>query len=129
VSAFEDNEFDGFDLVFRPFSSRQGRIPADFVPSFDGRYRLQWQKTRTDNQHMSWQLTLTLRGPISGQEGAFVVYRNDVSRSLRFDINMLMGDFQSVLSESLERALATRVPEPLLAPVAMQNAGLAAMSD
>ena len=129
VSAFEDNEFDGFDLVFRPFSSRQGRIPADFVPSFDGRYRLQWQKTRTDNQHLSWQLTLTLRGPISGQEGAFVVYRNDVSRSLRFDINMLMGDFQSVLSESLERALATRVPEPLLAPVAMQNAGLAAMSD
>jgi hypothetical protein len=57
------------------------------------------------------------------------VYRYNVRRSLLFDINMLAGEFPVVLGEALERALESRVPEPLLANVAIANAGLAAMSD
>ena len=100
-----------------------------FVPSFDGRFRYEWRRAEAARSDGGWQLTLALRGPVSGQEGAFTVYRSDVTHNLLFDINMLMGDFQSVLSEALERALETRVPAPILAPVALQNAGLAAMSD
>jgi UDP-GlcNAc:undecaprenyl-phosphate GlcNAc-1-phosphate transferase len=128
-TAFENNEFDGFELMFRPAMNRESRIPATFISSFDGRFCYEWHKAEAARQAGGWQLTLALRGPLSGQEGAFTVYRNDVKHNLRFDINMLMGDFQSVLSEALDRALETRVPEAMLTPVALQNAGLAAMSD
>ena len=129
-AAFEDNEFDAFLVTIRPLGTRYARIPAIFGPSFDGTYRYGWQKRGIQTEPLAkWQLTFSLRGPLSGQEAAFTVYRYEVTRSLLFDINMLTGEFQTVLSEALERALTSRVPEPLLANVALANAGLAAMSD
>lgn len=128
-AAFEHNEFDGFELMFRPILNRQARISNTFVPGSDGRFRYEWNKPGAMRSAGGWQLTLALRGPHSGQEGSFTVYRGDVSHNLLIDINMLMGDFQAVLGEALERATDERLPEPMLAPVALQNAGLAAMSD
>ncbi len=128
-TAFEHNEFDGFELTVRPFVNRGARIPSTLVPSFDGKFRYEWWKPDLERLPGGWQLTLALRGPISGQEGSFSVYRNDASRNLLFDVNMLLGDFQTVLSEAVERALGTHVPEPLLPAIQLQNAGLAAMSD
>lgn len=129
-AGFEHNEFDGFELMLRPLLGRGSNMAAMFVPSFDGRFRYEWRKSDQMKSEGGWQLTLALRGPLSGQEGSFTVYRGDVSRNLLFDVNMLMGDFQAVLSEALERVQESRVPEPLLVNVAaMQNAGLAAMSD
>lgn len=129
-AAFEHNEFDAFDLTLRPFAPREARIPTTFSTSADGCYRYEWHKPGVEPQvAATWQLTLALRGARSGQEASLTVYRYNVRRSLLFDINMLAGEFPVVLGEALERALESRVPEPLLANVAIANAGLAAMSD
>jgi len=129
-SAFRDNEFDAFDLTVRPLARRNVRIPANFSPSFDGSFRYEWQKPGVDQKpSASWQLTLPLKGPLSGQEASLTVYRYEISRSLLFDINMLTGEFQSVMGEALERALESRLPEPIMPNVAIASAGLAAMSD
>lgn len=129
-NAFEDNEFDAFDLTLRPFAQRVAHVPAAFRPSFDGAYHFEWLKSGVQQKSSStWQLSLSLRGPLSGQEATFTVYRHDVTHNLLFDINLLTGEFRNVLGEALERAMESRVPEPLLARVALANAGLAAMSD
>jgi len=123
-AAFRDNEFDGFDLTFRPQISR-------FAHGFDGKYRYEWRKSATPTEAAAaWNLSLSLRGPISGQEAAFTVFRYRVDRSLLFDINMLTGEFQDVLSSALERALEYQVPAQAPLPnVDIASAGLAAMSD
>jgi UDP-GlcNAc:undecaprenyl-phosphate GlcNAc-1-phosphate transferase len=129
-AAFEDNEFDGFDLTLRPFTRREAHIPATFNASGDGRYRYEWRKPGVEPRpSATWQLTLALHGPATGQQASFSVYRYEVQRSLLFDINMLTGEFPSVLGEALERAFSMRIPEPLLANVALASAGVAAMSD
>lgn len=128
-AAFENNEFDAFDLVLRPFGRRDARISAAFKPCYDGSYRYQWQKPGIEQKpNATWQLTLGLRGPLSGQEASLTVYRYEISRSLLFDINMLTGDFQTVLAEALERCVESPIPAPILTNVAMAD-GLAAMSD
>jgi UDP-GlcNAc:undecaprenyl-phosphate GlcNAc-1-phosphate transferase len=128
--AFRSNEFDAFHLSMRPVGSSDGKIPAFFRLSFNGTYTYEWKKPGTSETSGSpWQLTLSLRGPHSGQEATFTVYRYEITRNLLFDINMLTGEFRSVLSEALERVLTSSVPEPLLANVVIPDAGLAAMSD
>jgi hypothetical protein len=129
-AAFEDNEFDAFDLTLRPFAARESRIPAMFDASSDGRYRYEWHKPGMEaRSSATWQLTLALRGSVPGQDASFTVYRYEIQRNLLFDINMLTGEFSIVLGEALERALSTRIPEPLLANVRLASAGVAAMSD
>ena len=129
-SAFQDNEFDAFNLTVRPFGVRYAQIPAGFSPGFDGSYRYDWQKAGLPGGATPrWQLSLSLRGPLSGQEATLTVYRQEVDRNLLFDINMLSGEFQSVLSDALERALEAPVAPAMLANVALADAGLAAMSD
>jgi len=130
VSAFEHNEFDAFDLSLRPVAHQEMLVPTSFRPSFDGNYRFHWQKPGTEATTSStWQLSLSLRGPISGQPAQLTVYRHQVDRNLLIDINMLTGEFRAVLAEAVERAMESRVPEPLLASVALASTGLAAMSD
>jgi len=132
ISAFEHNEFDAFELSLQPFAQREALIPASFRPSFDGSYRFEWQKPGSEQNSSSpstWQLSLSLRGPISGQSAQLTVYRYEIARNLLIDINMLTGEFRTVLADALERAMETRMPEPLLANVSLANTGLAAMSD
>ena len=52
-----------------------------------------------------WQLSLLLNNPTLGPHATFTVYRGHASRSLMFDINLLTNEFQTVLSDALERAL------------------------
>jgi len=129
VAGFEHNEFDAFELMVR--SSRHALFPAEFRPSFDGRYRYDWQRSGTHaNATVNWQLTLALRGPLSGQEAALTVYRHDLTRNLLFDINMLTGEFQAVLSHALERVLEpAALSQQLAPPLPLADASLAAMSD
>ena len=127
-TAFKHNEFDGFELAVRP--QQYDVLPSSFTRSYDGLYRYVWQKAgETSEATATWHMTLSLRGPVSEQEANFTVYRDEISRNLLFDINMLTGEFRSVLSEALDRALASHVSAPLLANVALANAGVAAMSD
>jgi UDP-GlcNAc:undecaprenyl-phosphate/decaprenyl-phosphate GlcNAc-1-phosphate transferase len=130
-TAFRENEFDGFDLVLRPNTSRYGRIPVALSPGFDGRYRYEWRKPGAPaNATADWQLSLSLRGRISGQEAALTVFRYRSASNLLFDINMLTGEFQAALSSALERAFENREPLHAVPPnLDIASAGLAAMSD
>jgi len=130
-TAFRENEFDGFELVLRPHITRYGQVPAELRPGFDGRYRYEWRKTAIPaNASATWQLSLSLRGPISGQDAALTVFRHRADKNLLFDVNMLTGEFQAVLSSALERAFEYRPEAPVVLPsVDIASAGLATMSD
>jgi UDP-GlcNAc:undecaprenyl-phosphate/decaprenyl-phosphate GlcNAc-1-phosphate transferase len=108
-SAFADNEFDGFDLSFRPDSSHL-MLPKVLKKSYSGAYSLEWRKSSTPiNDSMHWQLSVALTGN-NGQRATFTVYRGHANRNLFFDINLLTGEFQSVLADAIERSL-TRAEE------------------
>jgi len=104
-SAFADNEFDGFDLSFRPNSSSHPVLPKVLKKSYSGAYSLEWRKSSTPiNDGIHWQLGIALTG-INGQKATFTVYRGHADRNLLFDINLLTGEFQSVLADAIERSL------------------------
>jgi UDP-GlcNAc:undecaprenyl-phosphate/decaprenyl-phosphate GlcNAc-1-phosphate transferase len=104
-ATFGCNEFDGFDLAFRPAFREHALIPAPFVRNYDGSYRLEWRKPAAQPVASRWQLSLVLNGASLGSDATFTVYRGHNSRHLLFDINLLTGEFQTVLSDALQRAL------------------------
>ena len=66
-SAFGDNEFDGFDLVFRPAYREHAHIPAPpFTRDYDGTFRLEWRKPSAQPVTSRWQLSLLLNGASLG---------------------------------------------------------------
>lgn len=104
-SAFDSNEFDGFDLSFRPSSRQHASLPAPFVRAYEGGYRLEWHKPTATSTGPRWQLSLDLVGTSLGRNASFTVYRGQTSRHLLFDINLLTGEFQTVLAAALDRVL------------------------
>ena len=116
--AFEHNEFDGFDLSFRPRADEHEVIPQVMRRSFSGAYSYEWRKAHdplVDSIH--WQLGLALIGP-SGQHATFTVYRRRSPRNLLIDINLLTKDFQDALGAAIERSLGTRLATGMLTRVA-----------
>jgi hypothetical protein len=120
-SAFAANEFDSFDLAFRPATRDHARIPAPFTRNYDGTYRLEWRKKQAVPTDSRWQLSLLLNNPLLVPDATFKVYRGHVSRNLMFDINLLTNEFQTVLSDALpdalQRALGTSAEASILASV------------
>ena len=117
-TAFHTNEFDGFDLSFRPKSTEHTVVPGTWRRSFSGAYSLEWRRSdKPLNGTVYWQLGLALRGN-RGQTANFTVYRAESSRNLLFDINLLTGEFQKVLGNAIERALARSEEAGVLARVA-----------
>jgi UDP-GlcNAc:undecaprenyl-phosphate GlcNAc-1-phosphate transferase len=117
-SAFAANEFDSFDLAFQPAVRDHGRIPAPFTRNYDGSYRLEWRKQEVVSTDSCWQLSLLLNNPTLGPHATFTVHRGRASRNLMFDINLLTNEFQTVLSDALQRALATPEEAGVLASMA-----------
>ncbi len=108
-NAFSANEFDAFDLSFRPRSAVHAALPGVLRRSYNGTCCYEWRKTGTPTDaEARWQLALSLTGQY-GQQATFTVFRAETSRHLLFDINLLTGEFQSVLADAVERAL--RIPE------------------
>jgi hypothetical protein len=106
--AFEANEFDAFDLSFRPKLALHPALPEMLTRSYNGTCCYEWRKTDAPaNAEVRWQLALSLTGR-SGQQSTFTVFRADTNRNLLFDINLLTGEFQRVLGEAVERALRMR---------------------
>jgi UDP-GlcNAc:undecaprenyl-phosphate GlcNAc-1-phosphate transferase len=106
--AFEANEFDAFDLSFRPKLALHAALPEMLTRSYNGTCCYEWRKTDAQaNAEVRWQLALSLTGR-SGQQSTFTVFRADTNRNLLFDINLLTGEFQRVLGEAVERALRMR---------------------
>jgi UDP-GlcNAc:undecaprenyl-phosphate GlcNAc-1-phosphate transferase len=117
-NAFAANEFDAFDLSFRPASALHAEIPEMLMRNYNGAYSYEWRKTGTpQDSNARWQMAMMLTGA-HGQQATFTVYRSELSRNLLFDVNLLSGEFQTVLANALERALKVKEEEGLLARVA-----------
>ncbi|HWR13198.1 MAG TPA: MraY family glycosyltransferase [Terriglobales bacterium] len=102
-SAFEGNEFDGFELSFRP--TEHAEIPEALKKSYNGQYSFEWRKGSAPlNDDAHWQLALALIAK-HGQQATFTVHRRHSDRNLMLDINLLTGQFQTVLADAVERAL------------------------
>jgi hypothetical protein len=104
-SAFATNEFDSFDLMFRPPHYDHEIVAHPFVKTYDGSYQAVWRKHRATTANACWQLSLALNSSVLGQNASFTVHRGQTTRNLLFDINLLAGEFQTALSNALERAL------------------------
>jgi hypothetical protein len=104
--AFEGNEFDGFDLCFRPLHPEYALIPESFRKDFNGSFSFEWRKLgNTLNGTAPWELAVSLTSA-GGQQAVLKVFRAHSARILFFDINLLTGEFQSVLAEAIDRALS-----------------------
>jgi UDP-GlcNAc:undecaprenyl-phosphate GlcNAc-1-phosphate transferase len=107
TSAFADNEFDAFDVRLQ--ARRDGRL-------------IEWRKPGAElDSSAAWQLSLVLDCRRSREQATFTVYRRKTSRNLLFDINMLSGEFQSVLSRALDRALQKYQAESLTATLPVRQ--------
>jgi hypothetical protein len=117
--AFADNEFDGFDFSFR--GTYLAEVPSRLRQSRDGDCCYEWRKPGSVCEPgTAWQLSMNLKYGRIGRDAKFVVYRQNSSRNLLFDINMFSGDFQTALSCALDRALQKEEHAALL------NASIAA---
>jgi UDP-GlcNAc:undecaprenyl-phosphate/decaprenyl-phosphate GlcNAc-1-phosphate transferase len=118
--AFETNEFDGFDLCFRPMNPEHTGIPETFRKDFNGSHVFEWRKTDAPlSEAAGWRLGVTLVSA-RGQQATFSVFRAQSARILFFDVNLLTGEFQSVLAEAIDRALHTQIVVEKQADVPVQ---------
>jgi UDP-GlcNAc:undecaprenyl-phosphate GlcNAc-1-phosphate transferase len=93
TTAFENNEFDGFEVSY--FASA-GPEPYEFV------YR--WERAATTANRTSWSLNVDLVGSNPESRGRFSVYRT-LNLPLMLDINcMTSSEFSVALADALERA-------------------------
>ncbi len=117
--AFEDNDFDSLDLTFTP-----SRLPLDadvrpFLQEASGELRFTWTRTRPADLQPAWALHLDLVAGNGSRRGTLAVYRNDTTRPVMVDINLLTGGFHQTLTDALERvALAASEPAAAYANMA-----------
>ncbi len=108
VAAFENNDFDAFELQLKP-------IPGDQARSSETSRHFHWSKF----PHMvaisgqpSWKLTLDLVTTANRPRGLLVVYRIYSQRDLQLDVNLLTSEFPAALADALDRVLT--MPEVLV---------------
>jgi len=108
VAAFENNDFDAFELQLKP-------LPGDQTPSSETNRHFHWSKF----PHMaaiasqpSWKLTLDLVTTANRSRGSLVVYRIYSQRDLQLDVNLLTSEFPATLADAVDRVLT--MPEVLL---------------
>ena len=108
VAAFENNDFDAFELQLKP-------LPGDQAPSSETSRHFHWSKF----PHMvaisgqpSWKLTLDLVTTANRSRGSLVVYRIYSQRDLQLDVNLLTSEFPATLADALDRVLT--MPEVLV---------------
>lgn len=115
-TAFENNEYDGFELSFAP------ELPASFgsLPMIPP---LQWAWHREEANHTrGWQLRLELLSARGEVRGCFSICRGYTKRSLRGDIDCLTAEFASALSSALQRVGESHVASTGIAMMAEQTA-------
>jgi hypothetical protein len=100
VSAFENNDFDAFELQLKPLSPELGGANGDYARP------MHWSKyphmTAISTQP-SWKLSLDLVTTANQRRGSLVVYRMYGPRDLQLDINLLTSDFPATLADALDR--------------------------
>ena len=106
VSAFNENEFDGFELRLHSPPGRFPEIRIDNMPKRDGdSLCLWWRKPGSflRGSGHGWCISLDLVS--EGQDRASLsIYRHYNERPLQFDVNLLTAEFPVALAKALTRA-------------------------
>jgi UDP-GlcNAc:undecaprenyl-phosphate/decaprenyl-phosphate GlcNAc-1-phosphate transferase len=120
VAAFENNDFDAFELHLKPFASDQSAAGENARHFHWGKF----PHMMTISSQPSWKLTLDLVTTTNQRRGMLVVYREYSRRDLQLDINLLTSEFPATLADALARVLTS--PEVLAAPAQDDTPFLAA---
>jgi UDP-GlcNAc:undecaprenyl-phosphate/decaprenyl-phosphate GlcNAc-1-phosphate transferase len=103
-TAFEGNDYDGFELSFTPeLPTSYGSAPT--IPPF----QYTWRREK-GNRDKGWELRLDLLSERGEVRGCFSINRSYTKRSLRTDVDCLSTEFASALSSGLQRAAENHVP-------------------
>ena len=108
VSAFDENDFDGFELRLH---SPPGRFPemraVDTMPKRDGdSLCLWWRKPGSflRGSGDGWCVSLNLVSRDGQDRASLTIYRHYTERALQLDVNLLTAEFLGALAEALGRA-------------------------
>ncbi len=113
VAAFENNDFDGFELQLSPAFQTHSHLPEPKP--------FHWTKLphlTAISSLPAWKVTLDLLTTSNLRCGTLAVYRAYSQYDLQLDINLLTSVFPVALADALQRVLSTA---PLLIPTAAQK--------
>jgi UDP-GlcNAc:undecaprenyl-phosphate GlcNAc-1-phosphate transferase len=97
-TAFEANDYDGFELSFTPDLAECYGAPP-MIPPFQYAWRREEGK-----RSKGWELRLELLSESGEVRGCFSINRSYAKSSLRSDVDCLTSEFASALSSALQRA-------------------------
>lgn len=130
LAAFGSNDFDAFELQL-------DAIPGEFVPFGSDsaspharKSSFHWTKPglpRALDRAAVWTISLDLLNSTSRHSGTLMIHRLYSRRNLQLDVNLLTGEFPTVLADALYRTL-THAPQLVAihnddAPLAAAQAG------
>jgi UDP-GlcNAc:undecaprenyl-phosphate GlcNAc-1-phosphate transferase len=108
--AFDNNDFDAFELQLKSLSGDQTGFGEPFKP-------FHWTKVPhivSISNLPSWKLTLELVTTSNRRRGSLAVYRVYSQRGLQLDVNLITSEFPVALADALDRVL--------IAPEALETA-------
>jgi hypothetical protein len=103
-TAFQGNDYDGFEIAFTPEAPRS-YSSARMIPPFQYAWRREG-----GNRHKGWEVRLDLFTKRGEVRGCFSIHRSYTESSLRSDIDCFTEEFASALSSALQRAGESHVP-------------------
>jgi len=113
VAAFGSNDFDGFELQL-------DAVPGEFVPfgsdsnaAHAHRSSFHWTKPglpKALDRSAIWTISLDLLNSTNRHSGTLMIHRLYSRRNLQLDVNLLTGEFPTVLADALHRTL-THAPQ------------------
>ena len=110
-TAFQGNDYDGFELSFTPELPEFYGSPPMIAP-----FQYAWRRNE-GNRSKGWELRLDLLSGRGEIRGCFCIHRSYTRSSLRSDVDYLTAEFVSALSAALQRA-GESVTSAGIAPVA-----------
>jgi UDP-GlcNAc:undecaprenyl-phosphate GlcNAc-1-phosphate transferase len=108
TTAFQGNDYDGFELSFTPEAPAHG-----FAPMISP-FQYAWRR-EAGNRSQGWELRLELLSPAREVRGCFSIHRSYEKSSLRSDVDCLTAEFACALSAALQRAGEIHVTEVAIA--------------
>jgi UDP-GlcNAc:undecaprenyl-phosphate/decaprenyl-phosphate GlcNAc-1-phosphate transferase len=107
VSAFTENDFDGFELRLQvPTGQFPEMQSVDLIPQRGGGTCLLWGKPGSllRGTGNGWCVSLDLVSSDGQDRASMVIYRHYHRRALQLDVNLLTAEFPLALAEAIARA-------------------------
>jgi hypothetical protein len=132
VSAFSENDFDGFELRLH---SPLGQFPAmpsvDPMTKRDGGSCLWWRKPGSvlPGTCNGWSVSLDLVSSDGQDLASMVIYRHYSQRALQLDVNLLTAEFPDALAGAMGRARVSTKRLATSSPANENEAGAGAVAE